>query len=376
MVLLVGAVLLVQTFVRLLRVDSGFNADGVLTMEVSLPQSAYPGATAPAFFDRVIGRLREVPGVIAVGATSGLPLTGAENLRQLTFEGQPLPLTGQEVVADYRAVTPDYFAVMGIPLRAGARLAAEWRPAASELVVNETLARLAWPGQDPIGRRVKLTRFDQAGPWYTVVGVVGDTHHTALDSSVRPQVYVDHHEDSSQQMFVVLRGSTDPLGFAGAARGAVTELDRDHPVGRIQTMQAIVAESVANRRFAMSLVATFAILAFVLAQVGLYAVVSQSVSEPTREMGLRLAHGASPASLLRLVLREGLSLAVLGIVVGFASAFVMTRFIEALLFGVAAHDVATFGLVALLLVAASAAGCLIPARRAMRVDPLVTLRSE
>jgi putative ABC transport system permease protein len=376
-VLLVGAVLLTQTFVRLLNVDAGFRTDGVLTMEVALPRGTYPDRRAVDFFERLTSRLSEVPGVQAAAVTSGLPLTGPENLRQVTVEGRPRPEPGSETLADYRVVTPDYFRVMGMALLSGESLPSSPRPDAPPvLLVNSTMASSIWPGESPIGKHLKLTSFDQAGPWFTVIGVVGDTRHTGLDSSLRPQVYVHQLADPTQQMVIVLRTSADPLGFAAVARAAVLEIDRDQPVGRIRTMRAVVDDSVSNRRFTMCLVATFALLALALSLVGLYAVVSYSVAERTREMGVRLALGASPNSLLRLVLTEGLTLASGGVVAGLIASFALTRSMQSLLFGVAAHDVTTYVLVPLLLLTASALGCLVPARRAMRVDPMVTLRSE
>jgi putative ABC transport system permease protein len=345
-------------------------------MEVTLPRS-YPGPRAADFFDRVSARLSAVPGVQAVAVTSSLPLSGLENLRQITVEGSPRPLPGQEIIADYRVVTAPYFKVMGIPLVAGQTLPqTSTGDPPTTVLINTTMAATVWRGADPVGRRIKLTSFDQPGPWLTVVGVVGDTRHTGLDSSLRPQVYVEQRVDPAQQMVVVLRASGDPLGYVTVARAAVLEADRDQPVGRIRTMKAVVAESVSNRRFTMALVGTFAVLAFGLSLVGLYAVVSHSVAERTREMGLRLALGASPVALLRLVLTEGLSLAAAGVVLGLIGAFLTTRLMSAMLFGVAPHDAFTFVVVPLLLFLAAAMGCLVPARRAMRVDPIVALRTE
>ena len=377
MVLLVSAVLLMQTFVKLLNVPAGFRTDGVLTMEVSLPRPAYPGSRAADFFDRVIERLRGVPGVETVAVSSDIPLSGLENLRQVTVEGAPRPDPGREIIADYRVVTPDYFAVMGIPLVSGEALPnASAAGGAPGLLINATMAEAAWPHQNAVGRRLKLTSFDQDAPWFTVLGVVGDTRHSGLDRSLRPQVYVHQRTDPSQQMVVVMRTAGEPAGFASVARAAVLEIDRDQPVGRIRTMRDVVAASVASRRFTMALVATFAALALTLSLVGLYAVVSHSVAERTREMGVRLALGATPGSLLCMVMCEGLSLAGAGVGLGLLGAFLSTRFIAALLFGVEAHDATTFAAVSVLLFAAAALGCLMPARRAMRVDPMVALRAE
>jgi putative ABC transport system permease protein len=376
LVLLVSAVLLTQTFVRLLDVDPGFRSEGALTMEINLPRTAYPGDRPVAFFERLLSRLAALPGVDSVGATSSLPLSGLENLRQVTLDGRPRPAPGQEIVSDYRVVMPSYFRSMGIPLLAGELLPAEPGPGQYVLLINQTMARTAFRDENPLGQRLKLTSFDQDSTWYTVVGVVGDTRHTALDSVLRPQVYVPMRLDPAGQMVVVLRTDADPAGYATAARAAVHEIDPNQPVGRVRPMQSIVAESVSSRRFTMFLVGTFAVLALVLSVVGLYAVISFSVAERTHEMGLRVALGASPASLLRLVLSEGLFLVATGIVVGLGGAFVMTRFLESMLFGVRAYDAVTFVAVPLLLIVAALLGCLVPARRATRVDPMVALRAE
>jgi putative ABC transport system permease protein len=375
-VLLVGAVLLIQTFVRLLSVDAGFRTDGLLTMEVALPRNVYDGQHTVDFFRRLTDRLSAVPGVQTVAVTSALPLTGAENIRQITIDGQPPPDPGQEIVADYRVVSPEYFRTMGIPQVSGEQLAESADPSAPVLLINSTMATSFWPNQSAIGKRLKLTAYNQNSPWFTVVGVVGDTRHTALDSALRPQVYVQHTTDPLAQMVVVMRTTGDPLGFAAVARAAVQELDRNQPIGKLRTMKAVVDESVSSRRFTMFLAGTFAGLALALSLVGLYAVVSFSVAERTREMGVRLALGASPRNLLTLVMAEGLTLAAAGVVLGLVAAFGMTSFMRALLFGVAAHDATTFVLVPLLLFAAAAVGCIVPARRAMRVDPMVTLRAE
>ena len=212
MVLLTGAVLLLQTFVRLLNVDAGFRPAGVLTVEVSLPRTAYPPPAAADFYERVLARLGGVPGIQHVAITSGVPLSGAENLRQVTIEGRPRPDPGQEVIADYRVVTADYFTVMGIPQLAGQPLPPTviGNPAPA-VVVNATMAASMWPGQEAVGRRVKLTGYEQEGAWHTVVGVVGDTRQTGLDSGLRPQVYVEQRDDPGQQMIVVIKASGDPL---------------------------------------------------------------------------------------------------------------------------------------------------------------------
>jgi putative ABC transport system permease protein len=375
-VLLIGAALLTRTVTRLLSVDAGFTADGVLAMEVPLPRTVYTDDRAVTFFESLTARLAGVPGVEAVGVTSSLPLSGTENLRQISIEGRPRPNPGQEIISDFRVVTPEYFRAMAIPQIAGDPLPREPRPGAGVLLVNSHLAARFFPGESPIGRRMKLTAYDQPGEWFTIIGVVGNTRHTALDSAFRPQVYVHHRAEPYPQMVIVLRTSGDPEAYAGIARAAVLELDPDQPVGRIVSMTDVVSGSIASRRFTMMLVGIFAGLALVLSLVGLYAVVSHSVAARSREMGVRLALGASPARLLRLVIMEGVRLVSIGVVLGLGAALVGTRFIQNLLFGVSAYDPITFVLVPLMLLAAALAGSIAPARRAMRVDPMTALRTE
>ena len=242
------------------------------------------------------------------------------------------------------------------------------------LVINSMMAETVFAGENAIGRRLKLTAFDQNSPWFTVVGVVGDTRHTALDSVVRPQVYVHHNVEPSLQMVVVMRTRDDPSGYASVARAAVHELDPNQPAGRIRTMTDVVSDAVSRQRFTMVLAGLFASLALVLSLVGLFAVVSYSVAERTHELGLRFALGATPQTLLGLVLSDGLKLVGIGVVLGLAGAFVLARFLETQLFGVTAHDPVTFAAVPVLLIGAAIAGCLIPARRATRIDPMTALR--
>ena len=377
LVLLVAAVLLAQTFVRLLRTDPGFATKGLLTAEVALPRLQYPGERAALFFELLLARLAAVPGVDSVAASSAIPLAGPENLRQVTIEGRPRPEPGAEIIADYRAISSEYFRTMGIPLIRGELLPADAaRGGPPSLVISKTMAERWFPAQEAVGSRLKLTSYDQNGPWLRIAGVVGDTRHTALDIDLRPQVYVHHISDPFQQMTIVMRSTADPNGYAPLVRSAVTALDRNQPVGRIRTMEVIVSQSMARQRFTMVLVIAFAALALLLAVVGVFAVVSHSVAERTRELGVRLALGASPQGLMRLVLSESLRLVGAGISVGLVAALGATRFMESLLFGVSAYDPLTFAAVPFILLFSAIAGCLVPAFRAMHVDPVVTLRGE
>jgi putative ABC transport system permease protein len=375
--MLVGAALLVQTFIQLTRVDAGFRSDNVLTLEIALSQSSYPGRASVSFFERLLARLAALPGVEAVGATSGLPLGGQEHLSMVTIEGAPKVAPGQEIVSDQRIVTPGYFAALDIPLRGGSVLpdlvAADGPRVA---MINETMARRFWPNNDALGRRIKLVAYEQNAPWHTIIGVVGDTRQSGLDIALRPQVYVHHAQEPNDQMAVVLKVAGDVLSVAAPARAAVFAIDPKQPVARVRTMQDVIRASVATRRFNMFVVATYAGLAGTLALVGLYAVVAYSVAERVVEMGVRLALGAQPSDLLRLVLTDGLKLVAAGLSIGLVAAFLLTRFLETMLFGVDAQDPATFVIVPLVLLAAALLGCLIPALRAMRVNPATALRAE
>lgn len=374
-VLLISAALLIQTFVRLLNVETGFRARGVLTMELVLPRAAYTEQSAHGFYERLIARLAALPGVSSVGATSSLPLAGRETLRPVTIEGRTRPRPGLEIVVDYRAVTPGYFEALGIERIAGEGFQSGLT-ATPTVVINETMARAHWRGESPVGRRLKLTSYDREGEWYTITAVVRDTRHAALHSALRPQVYVDSRRDPTHDMWVILRSTGNPSALAEPARRAVLETDPNQPVARVVTMQDVVAASVSDRRFSMTLVGIFAVLALTLSVVGLYAVVSYSVAERIHEMGLRLALGATPSDLLTMVLGEALRLVIAGLALGVMAALVVTRFLDTLLFGVHSRDATTFAGVAIVLAIAAMLGCVVPARRAMRVDPMVALRAE
>jgi putative ABC transport system permease protein len=367
----------VQTFVRLTRVDTGFRSDRILTMEVTLPKSRYSPERTVAFFQSVLSGVSTLPGVEAAGITSGVPLSGRESLSAVTIAGRPAPEPGLELIAEYRVVTPGYFRVFGIPLREGQPFRDSPTSGSPPVVIiSETLARAAWPDGNAVGKKLKLASYWQDAPLYDVTGIVGDTRHSGLDISLRPQVYVHHAADPKEQMGIVLRTSGDPSLLVAPARAVVQSLDPNQPVARVRTMEQILSTSIATRRFHMFLVGIFAVVAATLAVVGLYAVISYSVAERVHEMGLRLALGARPSDLLALVLREGLMLVAAGAGIGIMVALVLTRFLETLLFGVHARDVSTFIIAPALLFAAGILGCLAPARRAMRTDPAVALRAE
>jgi putative ABC transport system permease protein len=378
--LVAGAGLLVRSFARLISINPGFRADGVLTLEVILPEAKYEdGPRREAFTDELLERLRALPGVTAAGMISNLPVAGGEEIEALEFEGRPKPKPSEIPLADYRQVSPGYFETLGIRRLAG-RLVAANDAAGKPLVavVGETLARAYWPGADPLGKRFRTGGLGGAPtePWITVVGVVGDVRQAGLQIDPRPQVYVPQAQHPHGNQSFVLRTAGDPRSSIAAARAAVYAIDRDQPVSRVRPMSWIVAESVAGRRFNMVLLGMFAALALVLAAVGIYGITSYSVAQRTREMGLRMALGAQRGTVLALVLREAGALALVGLAAGLVLAFATTRVMASLLFGVGATDPATFATVTAALAFISLFAAWVPGRRATQVDPMVALRTE
>jgi putative ABC transport system permease protein len=392
-VLLVGSGLMLKSFMQLVQVDPGFDRHQVLRLDLSLPGLRY---TEPrqqlAFYQDLISRLKYLPGVTAVGATTQTPLSPGDNWSPFAIEGRPVP-EGQQQQAAVRAVSDDYFQTMKIPLRKGrhftnsdARIALpliRWFPQQPfpehfnesqpipAVIINETMARLYWPNQDPLGQRLRIIE----SPWMTVVGVVGDVRHSGLAVQPNPEVYLSQLQEPQSAMAVMIRTNGDPLLLAGAAREQVKAIDKDQPL-TITTMERIFSESVGEQRFNTLLLVAFASLALVLAMIGVFGVINYSVAQRTREIGIRIALGAQRGSIFRLVVGQGLMLAVIGITIGSIGAFALTRLIRSLLFGVSPTDAPTFVLVWLIMTTVAVLACYLPARRATKVDPLVALRYE
>jgi putative ABC transport system permease protein len=380
-VLLVGAGLLVKSFVRLFAVDPGFRTDRLLTIRLELARQRYRGPEAwGAFFDRATDRLRAIPGVESVGGISWLPLTTRGNSNAIGAEGQPPPAPGETVYANYRLVTPHYFETIGIPVRAGRVFTSDDRLNAPRVaVINETMAARFWPGESAVGKRVTFqpNQPDPTG-WITIVGVVADARQGALSDPIALEMYAPHTQEPGwfPPSDVVIRTAGDPIAIVPAARAALRSIDADLPITRVQTMRDIVAASVAERRFNLALMSGVAALALVLAAIGIYGVLSFSVSQRTQEIGVRTALGAQPADVLRLVLGRGLGLTIAGLVLGTAIALAATRLLRSLLFDTETTDPVTFAIVAAGLTTVSLLACYLPARRALRVDPIAALRTE
>jgi putative ABC transport system permease protein len=376
-VLLIGGGLLLKSFVRLVGVDPGFDPRRVLTMDVLLPRAKYRGAQTSAFFQQALERVRTLPGVEAAGAVYPLPLGGQQNNTAFSIEGAP-PLPGDSFFAcGQRWTSPDYFKTLRIPLVKGRLLVeSDGTSAPRMVVINEALARRYFAGQDPLGRRIAFD--DSAGkPNYReIVGVVKDVKHSALDDEARPEFYLPLAQFPSSFMTLVVRTSGDPLQMTTALRSQIRAVDKDQPVSNIQTMEQVLASSVAPRRFNMLVLGMFALVGLALAAVGLYGMMSYTVTERTHEIGIRMALGAQPGEVLKLVIRQGIKLALVGLLMGLGGALALTRLMKALLFGVSATDYLTFAVIALWLTVVALLACWIPARRATRVDPMAALRCE
>ena len=375
-VLLVGATLLLRSFARITNVDPGFNPDGVLAFQIALPQAGYPDPTRRiAFFDTFFEKLQAVPDVRAAGMVQALPMR-SDYMLSFDISGRPKAEPGKELSANHRVATPGYFPAMGIPLRRG-RLFTDQDREKSTMValVDESFVRRHFPEEDPIGRGLDIGNGTDG--FYEIVGVVGDVQTSALGVAAAPTMYVPYKQDVFSQMWVVARArSGDPAGMTGAVRQVLREIDPTLPAFQITPLATVVSDTVAQRRFSMMLLALFAGVALFLAAVGLYGVVSYVVSQRTREIGLRMAMGAGPSQIVRMVLGGGMKLAVVGVVVGLAGAYALSTYIETLLYEVTASDVTSYAGTAAILLAVAALACYVPARRAMRVDPLVALQSE
>jgi putative ABC transport system permease protein len=380
LVLLVGAGLLIKSFYRLQNVDPGFNPENVLTLRVALPAARYPEAHhVTAFFDQALTKIGALPGVVGAGTISFSPLSGATFYLDFDIEGRPPAGPGKSNEAQYRSISANYFRVMEIPLKRGRHFTeVDRRDAPGVAIINETMARRFWPDEDPIGKRISLQKSmgEDEPPWREIVGVAGDVKHFGLDADVRPEMYAPDAQQPLGANTIVIRTSNDPTAMIAAVRSEILSVDKDQPVSNVQTLEYYVTRSTARQRFSMILLFTFAAVALVLAAVGVYGVTSYSVTQRTHEIGIRMALGAQQKDVLRLVLGQGLKLTAIGVGIGLAAAFALTRAMTSLLFEVSANDSMTFIIAPVVLAGVALAACFVPARRATRVDPGVALRYE
>jgi putative ABC transport system permease protein len=379
LILLVMAGLMIRSFAKLTNIDPGMYTTNVLSMRINRsPAKSKDGAQNALFFQQVIDRLKTVPGIDSVSVASHMPFVFTEDW-PLTIDSQAIPQEMQTQSVDTRTVSSDFFGTMGIPLLAGEFFSMQDGPEAPPvIIINQTMANRFWPNQDPLGKRIKIGGADSKSPWFAVKGVVKDSAQAALDTSVKPEVYfaLGQMAGRYRRMNLAVRSSVDPKSLVGSIQKAIREVDNNQPVYQIQTMDELIKDSVGTRRFALLILILFASLALVLAVSGIYGVISYSVAQRTQEIGIRVALGAQARDVLRLVVGQCMRLALTGVVVGFFAAYALTRSMKSLLFGVTATDTTTFIAVSLSLLIVALVACFIPARRAMKVDPLVALRYE
>ncbi|GEN11820.1 duplicated orphan permease [Myxococcus fulvus] len=376
-VLLISAGLLLRSLWRMQSVELGFRSEGVLTWSVSLPATRYPDdARQAALFQQVLERVQALPGVKSAGAISDLPLGGNDVSTVLTREGQSRPEPGEARSVGYQCITPGYFRTLGIPLLGGRDLTAMDGEGTQRVVlVNQTLAREAWPGETPVGQRIRLGS-DPDSPWLTVIGVVGDVRQGGALKETRPEAYVPALQGTFHFIQFAAHTEGDPTRLVAGVREAVAALDSQLPISKVRTMEETVTSAMARPRFLSTLVALFAALALLLAGVGLSGVIAYMARQRTQEIGIRMALGARPVDVLRLVLGSGMRLALAGVGLGLVGAWAATRGMASQLYGVSATDPLTFGSLSLAVVVLTLVATWLPARRATRVDPLIAMRSE
>ena len=382
MLLLVGAGLLLRSFSRLQDVPPGFQADHLFVADIPLSQTAYAKPEQRyEFFDRLVERARSLPGVRSAGAASFLPVSGGGSVIHFNIVGKPPKSPHDFIAAGYRAVTPKYFETLGMPLEQGRFFtAADNDKAPAVVVINATMARTFFPGENPLGKHLQLgATFEPDVPAMEVVGVVGDVRQ-GLGVDPQTEMYLPYRQADKLlpvfQLSMVLRTAADPLLQASALRSALAEIDPNQPLVKVRTMEENMAATVAQPRFRTWLIGIFAAVALVLAGVGVYGVMSYTVTQRTNEIGIRVALGAQPEDVFRIVVGEGLRLALLGVGAGIVAALALTRLLQSFLFGISAYDPLTFGGVALLLTLVALAACFFPAHRATLVDPMIALRYE
>src|SRR5688572_4720499 len=378
MVLLVGSGLMIRSFLRMLDVKPGFNAGSALTLELSLPYRAYSSVEQRAdFYAKLLPRLESIPGVIAAGATNLVPLENSDDSIYFSVEGQPPFAPGQAPLADYRVMTPGYLGALEIPLLKGRNFTERDLGGAPPVaIISERLAKRFFPNQDPIGNRILVGQEP-----CEIVGVVGDVRNKSFmseinDENLSPAVYVPHAQHPYGQMALVLRSTADPASLTAAVRREVQAIEKEQPIFNVRTLEQVRSDSMVPQRLSAFMFGCFALIALLLTAIGIYAVIAYSVVQRTREIGIRMALGAQSRDVLQMVVRNGMSLALVGVAIGLAGALALSRLMSSLLFGVKPTDILTFTGVSIGLIAVALLASYIPARRATKVDPLVALRYE
>ena len=378
LLLLICAGLMSRSFGRLMEVDPGFDSKNLLTLQMALPSSKYKEPSQmSAFHDELLQKLENIPGVQAASVISNLPMSGNNWSSTFNIEGQPVAPGDMAPHGDPRGISPEYFNVMKIPLKKG-RAFDERDIAGSTpvVIIDELLARTYFPDQDPVGKRLTFEGRDDRVIWREIVGVVGYIKHYGFDGKTQMHYYFPNAQRPQRNTNIVVRTESDPMSTVAAVRASVLSLDKDQPIARVMAMDQIVYNSVAEKRFSMFLLNIFAAVAMIMAAVGLYGVMSYTVTQRTHEIGIRMALGARRGDIVRLVVGQGMLLVSIGVAIGLVSALILTRFMESMLFGLSATDPLTFAAVSLALAAIAFGATYVPARKATRVDPMVALRYE
>jgi Acidobacterial duplicated orphan permease len=377
--LLIGAALLINSFIRLRHVDPGFRSEKLLTMKIVLPETRYPDKQRRSlFYDELLRRVETLPGVASAALATNVPLTNSGNSVGIAIEERADPAPDRVPIVITRVVSPGYFKTMTIPLIEG-RVFTEEDKADSPpaVVISETTARRFWPGENAVGKHIKVGRSASPRPWLTVVGIVKDVRQFELVVEPKPQMYLPYQQvEFFEPRALIIRTNFDPLSLAGSVRQTVWELDKDQPVSDISSMEEVISDSVARQRFSMLLLGVFAGVALVLAAVGIYGVMSYSVAQRTHEIGIRMALGAQRSDVMKMTIGQGLRLVLTGVAIGLAGAFVLTRVMSTLLFGVSPTDPLTFISISIVLVSVAVLASYVPALRATRIDPMFALRYQ
>ena len=379
LMLLVGAGLMVRSFIRLQKVNPGFEPEGLLTLQLSLPETRYSESSkVAAFYRQLIERVRALPGVQTASFSDSVPPQNLAILEMFEVEGQPTPEGQNYPLAEELFIGADYFRTLGIPVLQGRHLAETDNPDSPPVaLINQTMARRYFPEGDAIGKHIRAGGFGPGDPWITIVGVVGNVKYNGLNAEEAPTIYAPFEQNQIRgSVYILLRTATDPQNLIAAVRHEVEQMDSDLPIANIKTGEKLLAESVGQPRFNTMLIAIFALIALLLAAIGIYGVISYSVTQRTHEIGIRMALGARTVDVLAMVIRQGMKLALIGVGVGLIAAFALTRLMENLLFKVSATDLLTYAAITVLLSGVALVACYVPARRATKVDPMVALRYE
>ncbi len=377
LVLLIGAGLMLRTVFQLTHVDPGFNTENLLSMRLILSGDAYSVERRRAFFSESLAQINAIPGVESAALTLSLPIEGSNWGSVFIAGDKPVPARIDLPSAAFTPVSSNYFEVMGIRLLAGRAFNdADSSDSQHVVIINQTLANRLWPGEDPVGKRLKQGFPEDKTPWREIVGVVGDVKQNGVDRAAPLQVYMPLMQEPTRSTTVVVRASGDPLALAPRVEEKIHSIDKDLPVFNARSMDQLLDNAIAQQQLAMALLAGFAVLALLLAAVGIYGVMSYTVTQRTHEIGVRMAMGARPKDVLKLVVGQGMMLAMVGVGIGLSAALGLTQLMASMLFGVSSTDPITFIAISLLLIAVAALACYIPARRAAKVDPMVALRYE